>query len=98
MNRILVWTIAGVLVVGTAGLIVVNSAQSRVGALIPGDSPVTEDQVRIQLQADGWLDVQIQRDGRIFRVTALKNGRIANIIIDSQTGRLRSDDDDDGDD
>jgi hypothetical protein len=95
MKRILVWAIAGLLVAGTAGLLVANTEQHRGTALIAGDVPVTEDQVRTKLQADGWSDVQIRRDGRYLQVTAVKGGQPGKMAVDSQTGRLRADDDDD---
>jgi hypothetical protein len=99
MKRILVWAIAGLLVVGTATLIIANTEQHQGAALIAGDVPVTEDQVRTKLQSDGWSDVQIQRDGRYFQVTAVKSGQASKkMAVDSQTGRLRSNDDDDDDD
>lgn len=98
MNRILVWTIAGALVAATAGAIVVNAGQRLGAALIAGDNPVTEDQVRMKLEADGWSDIRIQRGGRYFDVTALKDNRPRKMTVDSQTGRLASKDDDDDDD
>src|SRR5215471_7294090 len=98
MKRLLVWSVAGALVAGATGLMVVN-AQQRPGAVfIAGDKPVTEDQVRAKLQMDGWSDVQIDRDGRYFQVTASKNNEAGKIVIDAQTGRLRRDADDDDDD
>jgi hypothetical protein len=98
MKRIFVWAIAGLFVVATASLIVANTEQHPGTALIAGDVPVTEDQVRTKLQSDGWSDVQIQRDGRYFQVTAVKSGQASKMAVDSQTGRLRSNDDDDDDD
>jgi hypothetical protein len=98
MNRLLVWSVASALIAGAAGLIVVN-AQSRQGPVfIAGDKPVTEDQVRAKLQTDGWSDVQINREGRYFQVTASKDSQAQKIVIDAQTGRLRGDADDDDDD
>lgn len=77
MNRIAVWTIVGLLVAGTVAAIA-ESPHHRGGAvLIPGDNSVTEDQVRTQLQADGWSDVQIQHDGRYFDVIAVKGNNHA---------------------
>lgn len=97
MKRVLAWSIAGVLLAGVAGLVVVN-AEQRVGAVfIAGDKPVTEEQIRAKLQTDGWSDVRIFRDGRYFQVTANRNGAADKLMVDAQTGRLRADDDDDDD-
>ena len=98
MNRILAWSIAGALVAGVTGLVVVNAEQRAGEAFIPGDKPVTEDQIRTKLQSDGWSDVQIKRGGRYFEVTANKQGAAEKLAVDAQTGRLRPDDDDDDDD
>jgi len=98
MKPILVWTIAAALVAGSTGVIVVNAAQHRGAMLIPGDNPVTEDQVRMKLQGDGWTDIRIQRDGRYFDVTAIKDNESRKMLVDSRTGRLGSKDDDDDDD
>jgi len=98
MKRLVIWSVAGVLIAGVTGLMVVNAQQSQGPALIAGDSPVTEDQVRTKLQTDGWSDVQIYRDGRYFQVTASKNGQPGKIVVDAQTGRLRAGADDDDDD
>lgn len=95
MNRIVVWTIAGVLVAGTAAAIAVNAEHRGGAVLIPGNNPVTEDQVRTQLQADGWSDMRIRRDGRLFDVIAVKGNQPRTMTVDSQTGRLASDDNDD---
>lgn len=97
MKRLLIWSAAGVLIAGTAGLMVVNAQQRQGEVFIAGDGPVSEHQVRTKLQTDGWSDVQIQRDGRYFQVTARKNGEPGKIVIDAQTGRLRADNDDDDD-
>ena len=98
MNRILAWSIEGALVAGVTGLVVVNAEQRAGVVFIPGDKPVTEDQIRTKLQSDGWSDVQIKRGGRYFEVTANKQGAAEKLAVDAQTGRLRPDDDDDDDD
>jgi len=98
MNRLLVWSVAGALIAGAAGLMVVNAQQRQGEIFIAGDKPVTEDQVRAKLQMDGWSDVKIYRDGRYFEVTASKDNQADKIVIDAQTGRLRGDADDDDDD
>jgi hypothetical protein len=56
---------------------------------IAGDRPVTEDQVRSKRQAEGWSNVQIEREGKYFGVSAMKNGQSGRLAIDSETGRLK---------
>ncbi len=98
MNRKLI-PIAGALVlIAATGLVVVMAEPAHGPALIPGDRPVTENQVRQKLQSDGWSNSQIVRDGRDFEAIASKNGQNSRIVADSQTGRLRADADDDDDD
>ena len=96
MKRIAAWSIAGLLVAGTAAAIAV-SVEYRGAVLIPGDQPVTDEQVRAKLQTDGWSDVRIQHDSRYFDVTAVKDNQPRKLTVDSQTGRLASKDDDDDD-
>ncbi len=78
----------------TAGLIA-TAEQSRGPVFIAGDQPVTEDQVRQKLQAEGYSDVQVVRQGRYFEAKGSKDGQAGRLTVDSQTGRLRADDDDD---
>jgi uncharacterized membrane protein YkoI len=99
MKRLLVGlSIAGTLFNGAMNLTCVNAQQRQGAALIDGDKPVTEDQVRAKLQTDGWSDVQISRDGQRFEVTASKNGQADKMIVDAQTGRVLDQADDDHDD
>jgi hypothetical protein len=104
MNRPVVRTtiilaISIALLTGAAGLKWVATAQQRQGLVfIAGDRPVSEDQVRSKLQAEGWSNVQIEREGKYFGVSAMKNGQSGRLAIDSETGRLRANDDDDDDD
>jgi hypothetical protein len=96
MNRLVVLIVGGTLIGGAAGL--VASAQQGKGLiLVPGDRPVTEEQVRTRLQSDGWSNVVISRDGQYFQVTASRNGQPGKLTVDSQTGRLLAADDDDDD-
>ena len=66
-------------------------------ALIAGDQPVTEDQVRKKLQSDGWSNVQIVRDGRSIEAIGSKDGQTGKVVVNAQNGRLRATDDDDDD-
>ena len=98
MNRKLMWAIGGGgFVIAATGLAIVMAEPTKGPPFIPGDQPVTEDQIRQRLQADGWSNVQIMRDGRYFEAIASKNGQNSKMFVDSQTGRLRAGDDDDDD-
>jgi predicted aspartyl protease len=99
MNRLfLASSIVCVLVAGVISVPAANAQQRQAAVLIAGDKPVTEDQVRAQLQTDGWSDVQISRDGQHFQVTASKNGQADKMIVDAQTGRVLDQADNDHDD
>jgi hypothetical protein len=98
MKRYLVLSITGALLSTAMNLMVVNAQQRQGAVFIAGDKPVTEDQVRAKLQTDGWSDVQINRSGRYFKVTANKNGEAGKIVVDEQTGRMPANSDGDDDD
>ncbi len=98
MSRLLLWSIAGGSVLAATVLAFVMAEPVRGPEFIPGDRPVTEDQVRQKLESDGWSNVQISHEGRYFEAVASKDGQNARFAVDSQTGRLRADDDDDDDD
>jgi hypothetical protein len=93
-----VLSVAGALLSTAMNLMVVNAQQRQGAVFIAGDKPVTEDQVRAKLQTDGWSDVQINRSGHYFQVTANKNGEAGKIVIDEQTGRVPANSDGDDDD
>jgi hypothetical protein len=103
MNRpavrtIIVWSVSFAILAGAAGLKWVATAEPRLGPVfIAGDRAVTEDQVRSKLQEDGWSNIQIIRDGGYFGISGVKNGQPGKLAIDSRTGRLRANDDDDDD-
>jgi hypothetical protein len=97
MKKIIVWTVGLGLLFGAAGLAIAAAEQREGQQFITGSQPVAEDQVRQKLQAEGWSDIQIVRDGRYFEAIASKDGLTSRIAVDAQTGRLRADDDDDDD-
>lgn len=98
MNRNLKMAIGGAgLLIAATGLVIAMAEPSRGPTFIAGDQPVTEDQVRQKLQSDGWSNVQLVRSGRYLEAIASKDGQSSKIVVDSQTGRLRADDDDDDD-
>ena len=80
------------------GLVLAKAQQSKETALIAGDGPVTVDQVVQKLKADGWSEIAISRNGRYLNVSGLVNGQSGKVAVDSQTGRLKVDADDDDDD
>jgi hypothetical protein len=94
-RRVLVWAIGGALLVGVSGVLIATAEQSQGPVFIAGDQPVTEDQIRQKLQSEGYSNVQVVRQGRYFEAIGSKEGQSGKITVDSQTGRLRSDDDDD---
>jgi hypothetical protein len=99
MNRAILWSIGGgVLLAAWAGLLVtLPERKDPAFDFIEGNRPVTEDQVRQKLVSDGWADVQIVLRGRFFVATASKDGQPGAFTVDSLTGRLRGEDDDDDD-
>jgi hypothetical protein len=77
--------VAGIVLV-VAAIVVYDRTHRRV--LIPGDQPVTEQQVREQLQANGYTNIQVMRSASYFEITASKDGKPATLAVDAATGRL----------
>jgi hypothetical protein len=97
MVRWVVPLISCAILVGAAGLVKVI-AQAPAPVFIAGDQPVTEDQVRNKLQSEGWTNVQTMHEGQYIHATGMRDGQAQKVIVDSRTGRLRSQMDDDDDD
>jgi hypothetical protein len=97
-RRLLPAFVIGVVAIGAAAAIVATAEQSKGPVFIAGDQPVTEDQVRQKLTSEGYTNVQVVREGQYFAATGSKDGKIGNIEVDSETGRLRSDEVPGGDD
>ena len=95
MNRYITSVIGSALLAAAAGLMIANAQQSSAPAFLAGDRPVTAEQVREKLQSDGWSNVVVSRNGRYIEVTGSLNGEASKMAVDSQTGRLQVDDDDD---
>jgi hypothetical protein len=89
--------IGGALVVASAGLMIARGQQSSAPAFIAGDQPVTTEQVREKLQSDGWSNLVISRNGRYIEVTGSVDGQAGKMAVDSETGRLRGETNDDDD-
>jgi len=98
MKRLIARVIGVALLAGSVGLMIANAQQAQAPAFIAGDRPVTAEQVLEKLQTDGWSNVVISRNGRYIEVTGSMNGETSKMAVDSQTGRLRADNDDDDDD
>jgi hypothetical protein len=98
MKRAFIAAVIGGFIV--AGAAVIYAADSSSGTnLILGTGPITEQQIRDNLTADGFSNIQISPQGRLFETTATKNGRALRLEIDSQSGTVfqarGADDDDD---
>lgn len=98
MKRLIACVTGVALLAGSVGVMIANAQQAPGGAFIAGDRPVTAEQVLAKLQTDGWSNVAISRNGRYIEVTGSVNGEASKMAVDSQTGRLRADNDDDDDD
>jgi hypothetical protein len=98
MNRLIASVIGGALLAGSVGLMIANAQQAPGPAFIAGDRPVTAEQVREKLQTDRWSNIVVSRNGRYIEVSGSRNGEVGKMAVDSQTGRLRTDADDDDDD
>jgi UDP-N-acetyl-D-mannosaminuronic acid transferase (WecB/TagA/CpsF family) len=85
-RRVLVAAIGSVLLVGAAGILVATAEQDKGPVFIPGDQPVSEDQIRQKLQSEGYSNVQIVRQGGYFEAMASKDGQTGKIVVDSQKG------------
>jgi hypothetical protein len=88
------WSIAGLLVAAAAAIFLAVRMQDA-RTVVPGNQPVTMDQVRQQLEADGWSNIQLTRHGRFIRAVMTRNGKEQTIDVEASTGLLRISDDDD---
>ena len=94
-RRLLIWAAGGACLVGASGVLIAALDRSNGPVFIAGDQPVTEEQVRQKLQSAGYSNVQIVRQGRYLEAMGSKDGQTGKVVVDSQTGWLRGDDDDD---
>ena len=99
MKKALIAAVIGGFIVASAA--VIYAADSSSGTrLILGNGPITEQQIRDKLSADGFSNIQISPQGSLFETVATKNGRPIRVEIDSQSGTVfqaRGADDDDDD-
>lgn len=69
-----------------AGVILYDHQRRRV--LVPGDQPVSEEQVRAALRSEGYAAVEVTRSGGYFEVTATKDAKHVSLEVDAATGRV----------
>lgn len=94
--RVVTWTLAALLLVAVITAFDLYRERRDPGPVfIANNGPVSEDQVRQKMTADGWSNVLIAREGRYFQVMGSKEQETSHFTIDSQTGRLRGGEDDD---
>ena len=92
-------TLAVITVVVAAGAASIYAASNPSGdRLIPGSGPITEQQIRDKLTAEGFSNIQITLRGSVFETVATKDARQAELAIDAQSGIVSQDRDDDDDD
>jgi ABC-type sugar transport system substrate-binding protein len=98
MNRAIVGAIAGAALLAAAAVFVFAATDRDSGPVfIEGGTPVTIDLVKEKLVAEGWTGVQAMRRGRFVMAMASKDGRTEAFVVDTRTGRLHQNDDDDDD-
>src|SRR5215469_1944536 len=94
--RVLMWALAaGLLVAAVTAFDIYRERRDGGAVFIASNGPVTEEQVRQKMVADGWSNVLITREGRYFQVMGSKGQQTNHLTLDSQTGRLRGGEGDD---
>jgi hypothetical protein len=96
MRRVTLVAITAAVVAGAASIYATSNSSG--GRLIPGSGPITEQQIRDKLTADGFSNIRITLKGSVFETVATKDGRQAELAIDAQSGIVSQDRDDDDDD
>jgi hypothetical protein len=94
MNQVLVFGLVGAVLGGGLGVLIAT-ADNESEIFIASDHPITVAQVQDKLQSDGWLDVQITEQGRYLEIAGSKEGQPRKMTVDTLTGRLIADGDDD---
>jgi hypothetical protein len=98
MKRAIVGAVAGGALLAAAAVFVFAASERESGAVfIDGGKPVTVELVKEKLAADGWTGVQAMLRGRFVMAMASKDGRTEAFVVDTRTGRLHQNDDDDDD-
>ena len=89
-------TLAVITVAVAAGAASIYAASNPSGdRLIPCSGPITEQQIRDKLTAEGLSNIQITSRGSVFETVATKDGGQAELTIDAQSGIVHQDRDDD---
>ena len=86
--------ISGFLVISTS----IYAAGDSSNRLIPGNGPITEQQIRDKLAADGFSNIQVTSQGHAFETTATRGGRVLRLAIDGESGSVLETQDEDDDD
>jgi len=93
--NILMWTLAALLLVAVITASDHYRERREDGPVfVASTAPITEEQFREKMIAEGWSNVPITREGRYFQVMGSKDQQKRHFTIDSQTGRLRGSEDD----
>ena len=94
MNQMILYGLIGAFVGGGLGLLIaVAGGDGEI--FIATDQPITVAQVQDKLRSEGWLNVQVADQGRYLEVAGSKDGQARKLMVDTLSGRLIADDDDD---
>jgi len=94
MTQLLVYGLIGA-VLGAGLGVLIATAGDEGEIFIASDQPITVAQVQEKLRSQGWLNVQINEQGRYLEIAGSKDGQPRKMMVDGLTGRLIADDDDD---
>jgi len=94
MNQMIFYGLIGAFL-GGRRIINKKTAGAEGEIFIASDQPITVTQVQEKLRGEGWRNVQITEQGRYFEVAGSKDGQSRKLMVDSLTGRLIADQDDD---
>lgn len=85
-RQLLIGAIGGILLVSGSSVLIAMAEQSGGGFFIASDRPVTEDQVSQKLQAEGYSNVQIVRQGQYFDAVGSKDGQATRSLSAHRLG------------
>jgi len=94
MTQVLVYGLIGA-VLGAGLGVLIATAGDEGEIFIASDQPITVAQVQEKLRSQGWLNVQINEQGRYLEIAGSKDGQPRKMMVDGLTSRLIADDDDD---
>ena len=94
MNQMIFYGLIGAFLGGGLGILIAT-AGTEGEIFIGSDQPITVAQVQDKLRSEGWLNVQIAEQGRYLEIAGSKDGQSRKLMVDSLTGRLIADEDDD---